>query len=73
MASFQVVSQFRVGGEGVGVEPGGGDVPALSRHTSKRPRRSRLSVGVAFPARTSANFASNRTSRSAFATHCADG
>ena len=29
MASFQVVSQFRVGGEGVGVEPGGGDVPAL--------------------------------------------
>ena len=29
MAGFQVVSRFRVGGEGDGVEPGGGDVPAL--------------------------------------------
>ena len=29
MASFQVVSQFRVGGKGVGVEPGGGAVHAF--------------------------------------------
>jgi len=29
MATLYVVRQFWVGGEAVGVEPGGGDVPAL--------------------------------------------
>ena len=58
-------------------EFGGSDAAAtyrrLSWQTSARSTRSRLSAAVAFPPRTSVSLASNRPSRSALATHWADG